>query len=144
MIRLAQIPIRIEPAIAADGLGGGITAVLFEIVTLLERLVTVAAPAAIDLRSLPLNPQDRAELQRVLGEGEVKATLNADGISSIQETRVPGVWWVEHRDRHGELIAELIEVTRVPEILASAANEIAAGARALREQITPATPAHMR
>jgi len=49
---------------------------------------------------------------------------------------VPGVWWVEHRDSHGELIAELIEVTRVPQILASATDEILAGARALREQIT--------
>ncbi len=43
---------------------------------------------------------------------------------------MPGVWWVEHRDRQGELIAEMIEVTRVPQILASASDEIAAGARA--------------
>jgi hydrogenase-1 operon protein HyaF len=144
MSRLAQIPIRIEPAAAADGLGGGVTAVLHEIVTLLERLATVAEPAAIDLRSLPMSPQDRAELQRVLGEGEVQATLNAEGISRIQETRVPGVWWVEHRDRQGELIAEMIEVTRVPEILASASDEIAAGARALREQITLTAAARTR
>jgi hydrogenase-1 operon protein HyaF len=144
MNRLAQIPIRIEPAGAAEGLGGGVTAVLHEIVTLLERLATVGEPAAIDLRSLPMSPQDRAELQRVLGEGEVQATLNAEGISRIHETRVPGVWWVEHRDRQGELIAELIEVTRVPEILASASKEIAAGARALRAQITMATSARVR
>jgi hydrogenase-1 operon protein HyaF len=144
MIRLAQIPICIEPATAAEGLGGGVTAVLYEIVTLLERLATVAESAAIDLRSLPISAQDRTELQRVLGEGEVQATLNADGISRIHETRFPGVWWVEHRDRQGELIAELIEVTRVPEILASATNEIAAGARALREQCIATTPARSR
>jgi hydrogenase-1 operon protein HyaF len=144
MSRLAEIPIRIEPPAAGGGLGGGVTAILHEIVRLLEGLAADDEPSAIDLRSLPMSPQDRTELQRALGEGEVQATLNAEGISRIHETRVPGVWWVEHRDRHGELIAELIEVTRVPEILASAANEIAAGARALREQITPATPAHMR
>ena len=74
--------------------------------------------------------------QRALGEGEVQATLNAEGISKIHETRVPGVWWVEHRDQHGEVIAELIEVTRVPEILASAADEVAAGARDLRAHIS--------
>ena len=25
-----------------------------------------------------------------------------------------GVWWVEHRDAQGELMAELLEVTQVP------------------------------
>jgi hydrogenase-1 operon protein HyaF len=136
MSRLAEIPIRIEPPVAAGGLGGGVTAILHEIVRLLEQLATLEEPAAIDLRSLPMSPQDRTELQHALGEGEVQATLNAEGISRIHETRVPGVWWVEHRDKQGELIAELIEVTRVPAILASASDEIAAGARALREQIS--------
>jgi len=35
-------------------------------------------------------------------------------------------------------------VTRVPEILASASDEIAAGARALREQITTGAAARAR
>ena len=99
-------------------------------------MATAGEPAAIDLRSLPLSSQDRAQLRRALGEGEVQATLNAEGISTIQEAGVPGVWWVEHHDRHGELIAELLEITRVPEILASATDEIAAGARRLRAQLS--------
>jgi hydrogenase-1 operon protein HyaF len=140
MSRLGDIPIRIESAPASvevdGGLGGGVSAILHEVVRLLEQLAAADEPAAIDLRSLPMSPQDRTELQRALGEGEVQATLNAQGVSTIRETRVPGVWWVEHRDSHGELIAELIEVTRVPQILASATDEILAGARALREQIT--------
>jgi hydrogenase-1 operon protein HyaF len=82
-----------------------------------------------------MGPQDRALLQRALGEGEVRATIDAEGVSTIRETRIGGVWWVEHRNRDGELIAELLEVTRVPEILASAPDEIAAGGRALRQQI---------
>ncbi len=139
MSRLVDIPIRIETAPASGGLGGGVTAILHEIVRLLEQLAAVDEPAAIDLRSLPMSPQDRTELQRALGEGEVQATLNAQGISKMYETRVPGVWWVEHRDPQGELIAELIEVTRVPQILASASDEIVSGARALREQITLAS-----
>jgi hydrogenase-1 operon protein HyaF len=139
MSRLSEIAIRIEPPVAVGGLGGGVTAILSELVRLLERLAEGDPPAAIDVRSLPMSAQDRVELHCALGEGEVQATLNAEGISSIRETRVPGVWWVEHRDRQGDLIAELLEVTRMPQILMSAADEIAAGARALREQI--ATPA---
>jgi hydrogenase-1 operon protein HyaF len=125
-------------------LGGGVAAILTELVSLLERLADGEQPAAIDLRSLPMSPHDRAELRRALGEGEVQATLNADGLSNIRETRVPGVWWLEHHDRHGELIAELIEVTRMPQILMSASDEIAAGARALREQITTPVAARAR
>lgn len=138
MSRLAGIPIRVEPSARVDGLGGGVTAILHEIVTLLERLATANAPAAIDLRSLPMSPADRTQLKRVLGEGEVQATLNAEGISTIQETRIPGVWWIEHRDSQEQLIAELIDVTYVPDILARVADEIAAGARALSEQMAEA------
>jgi len=65
----------------------------------------------------------------------------AEGYIGHSETKVPGVWWVEHRDRHGELMAELIEVTRMPQILMTASEEIATGARLLREQIRAPTVA---
>lgn len=146
MSRLSQIPVRIEgmptgagpddPAAApVFGLGGGVAAILAELVGMLDRLAQSQTPAAIDLRSLPMSPQDRIELKRALGEGEVRATVNADAVSTVHETGISGVWWVEHRNRHGELTAELLEVTRVPEILARASDEIAAGASALREQM---------
>jgi hydrogenase-1 operon protein HyaF len=133
--RLSEIAIRIEPPAAIGGLGGGVTAILSELITLLERLTDSQEPGAIDLRSLPMSVDDLDELRRALGEGEVRATLDAEGKSAIRETKVPGVWWVEHRDRHGELMAELIEVTRMPQILMTASEEIATGARLLREQL---------
>lgn len=103
---------------------------------LLETLVAGGPSATIDLRSLPMSPQDRNELQFALGEGEVKATLDADGLSTLRETGVCGIWWIEHRDRHGELIAELLEVARVPYILESAPDELARGAGELRTRIS--------
>jgi hydrogenase-1 operon protein HyaF len=139
--RLTDIPIRLEAPPADGGLGGGVTALLTELATLLEHFAEGEESAAIDLRSLPMGPQDRALLQRALGEGEVRATIDAEGVSTIRETRIGGVWWVEHRNGQGELIAELLEVTRVPAILASAPDEIAAGGRALRQQIA-VTAAH--
>lgn len=146
MSRLSDIPVRIEPRAQAEppvipgGLGGGVTAILFELVGLLERLAHEEASAMIDLGSLPMSHQDRAELQVALGEGEVRATVTAGGLSNIHETRVPGVWWIAHHDQEGKLIAELIEVTRVPEILGSATDEIAVGARELRARIAMAVP----
>ena len=140
MSRLSDIPVRIEPPAPIEpqggGLGGGVNAILSELATLLERLVRGEPAGWIDLRSLPMSPRDRAELQRVLGDGEVQATVDAQGLSKMRETRVSGVWWVEHFDQQGELIAQLLEVSRVPEMLASASDEIAAGARDLRAHIT--------
>lgn len=148
MSRLAEIAIRIEgpappggPAPSADparsgGLGNGVSAILAELATLLEQLADGQIPAAIDLRSLPMSPQDRTELQRVLGDGEVHATVTADGLSSIRETSFSGIWWVTHCNTQGEPIAELLEVTRVPQMLARASDEIAAAARVLRERVS--------
>ncbi len=87
------------------------SAILTELVRLLEQLAAQEIPAAIDLRSLPLSLQDRAELERALGHGEVEASVNAEGVSTLRETRIAGVWWVEHRDARGELIAEMLEVS---------------------------------
>jgi hydrogenase-1 operon protein HyaF len=153
--RLTEIPVRTErlptgagpdgPAAApVFGLGGGVAAILAELVGMLERLAQKQAPAAIDLRSLPMSPQDRIELKRALGDGEVRATVEADAVSTVHETAISGVWWVEHRNRHGELTAELLEVTRVPEILARAPDEIAIGANVLRDQVTRAVRAQAR
>lgn len=145
MTRLSDIPIRseasarVEPRAADGGLGGGVAAILSELVSLLERLVAAGSPGAVDLRSLPMSPVDRAELQRMLGEGEVQATVTAQGLSRVRETRISGAWWVEHLDQQGELVAELIDVSHVPAILTSANDEIAASARALRAQLITAS-----
>jgi hydrogenase-1 operon protein HyaF len=158
MTRLSEIPVRVEPAAGSEaaargeaaalatqrsgplpegaGLFGGVEAILSELVSLLERLADLDSPGSIDLRSLPMSAQDRASLQRVLGDGEVQATVNARGLSKIQETRFSGIWWVEHFDQDGTSIAESIEVSRVPEILSSAPDEIAADALELRARIT--------
>ena len=93
------------------------------------------APAVIDLLSLPMSAEDRSELERVLGEGEVRATIQAEGLSVLRETGISGVWWVEHRGAQGELVAELLEVARVPAILESVPDEIAAAAGTLRERL---------
>lgn len=141
MSRLAEIPIRIEgtarPAGPAPsgGLGGGVAALLMELANLLERLAKTQLPAAIDLHSLPMSAEDRAELARVLGEGEVQATIRTQGLSVLRETRMSGVWWVEHRNAQGDLMAESLEVAQIPAILASVPDEIAAAACALREHL---------
>ena len=54
----------------------------------------------------------------------------------FEKRALPGSGGSSTATGQGELIAELLEVTQVPEILASASDEIAAAARALREHIS--------
>lgn len=135
MNRLNDIPIRVEAPVRLGGLGGGVSAILSELAGLLEEVARGSSPASIDLRSLPMSAEDRDELQRLLGSGEVQATLEADGLSTLRETGVPGIWWVEHRDREGKLIAELLEVTHIPQILECASDDMTMGAESLRKRI---------
>ena len=133
MSLLSDIAVRIEPPrAAAAGLGGGIAAILSELAALLARLGAAGDTAMIDLRSLPMSAADRMLLQQTLGDGEVHATLRAQGLSPARETGFPGVWWIEHRDPEGGLMAELLEVAPFPQILASVPDEITAAAAALR------------
>jgi hydrogenase-1 operon protein HyaF len=149
MSRLSEIPVRVEslpqsarqsvaPSISPAGLGGGLSAILSELATLLERLAASDETAMIDLRSLPMSAADRTLLQSALGDGEVHATLKAQGLSTARETGVAGVWWIEHRDAHDGLLAELLEVARFPQILASAPDEIRNAASALQARNSPA------
>jgi len=144
MSALSDIPVRVEglvrtsatgpaaPIPPLPGLGGGISAILSELATLLERLAMQGESAMIDLSSLPMSDHDRIELQRVLGTGEVCATLDAQGLSTVRETGFAGVWWIDHRNASGEPLAELLEVGLCPQILASAPDEVLNAAGALR------------
>jgi len=94
-------------------------AVLREVEALLQRLVTTGESGAIDLRALPLSPADLEWLAGELGEGEVSASIQADGPSVAHETAYAGVWWVTHRDDGNVVVAEFIEVCAIPEVLKS-------------------------
>lgn len=138
MSSLSAIPIRIEQGAAPSAtgtIGGGVTAILAEVATLLERLVAGGEPSAIDLRSLPMSPGDRERLIEALGPGEMTITLRDDGESAMRETAAHGVWWTEYRDRNGEVTAEFIEIARVPAIVTASETDMRRGAARLRAVI---------
>ena len=90
--------------------------VLREILALLEVFAATGETACIDLGGLPLSGPDRAELDRVLGRGEVAATIDLAGQSEIWETAFFGVWRVLHFGAD-KIAVDLIEITSCPEIL---------------------------
>ncbi|MCC2111859.1 MAG: hypothetical protein KDJ16_07490 [Hyphomicrobiales bacterium] len=109
---------------------------LREISAALDALAAKGAGGAIDLGGLPLTETDRAELEAVLGTGEVEAKVTAAGVSEVRETAYAGVWWIRHLDAGGRVLAETIEITRVPELLQTQVFDIDVAARRLRTELT--------
>lgn len=125
-----QIPVLAQGP--QDGLTGQAEAVLREIATLLERLVYAGESGSIDLRSLPLSAADRDWLRERLGRGEVSISLDAGGASYINDTLVPGVWWVEHRNEADRVISEFIEVATLPSLVVTHPDDIKNGLERLK------------
>lgn len=114
--------------------------VLQEIVERLAALARSGESAAIDLRGLPLSPEDRADLEQALGRGQVSAELELAGRSEVWETGYSGVWWVRHYGAGDVLAAERVEITAVPEILVTHADDITAAAARARALYHVAQP----
>ena len=122
---LQDIAIKVEPDDTSSI--GNIAALLAEISTMLEQLIGRGTSSMIDLKSLPLSPQEYEQLRLTLGQGEVTARLEAIGPSEIIETHYPGVWWVTHYNVEGDIIADMIEIASVPAILHSQPEDMQAG-----------------
>lgn len=118
---------------------GNARALLSEIETMLQALLARGQPGTIDLRGLPMLPQDYGFLQQMLGEGEVEAMLDALGLSHIRETAFPGVWWITHYNHDHEVMADMIEVTFLPDILKSPREDISRGLSRLQQRLLEAS-----
>ncbi len=128
--RLQDIAIKVESDDTSTV--GNIAALLAEIAALLERLISNKQTSMIDLKSLPLSPHEYEQLRFTLGQGEVTARLEAIGLSEIIETHYPGVWWVTHYNVEGDIIADMIEIARVPDILQSQPEDMRASLERLQ------------
>ena len=122
---------------SAEPEGGGFRtglaeAVLGEIAARLWALAETGEESVIDLRSLPLTPADRRELEERLGHGEVCAGLDIGGLSEVWECGYAGVWWVRHLDEDGVPRAERLEIAPVPAILVTHQDDITAAAARLQ------------
>ena len=132
-MNLQSIPISIENV--EEYSIGSLRALLAEIATLLEEFAHDGTRGSIDLNSLPFAPGEYDQLRQLLGQGEVSAHIEAVGPSEIIETRYPGVWWVTHYNVEGDIVADTLEITDIPEIIKSQSADIATGLELLRAQL---------
>lgn len=115
--------------------GGGVRAMAYEILSHLEHLEATGETATIDLKSLPMAPDEFHGIKKMLGQGEIDLTLELDGPSRIRETAYAGVWWIQHTGKDGRILAEFIEITRFPDFLSAQPDQIADAARHLRDHL---------
>jgi HupH hydrogenase expression protein, C-terminal conserved region len=133
-MNLQNITVKIENA--GEYSVGNIRALLTEITARLKNLAESGETGMIDLNSLPFAPGEYEQLRQTLGQGEVSARIEAIGPSEITETRYPGVWWVTHYNVEGDIIADLLEITQIPEILKSQPADIVEGLELLKGQLS--------
>lgn len=112
-------------------------AVLAELNEHLTELSFSGRQHVIDLTSLPMNDSDKRELELFLGRGEVAVTLQTMGDSQVFETGYSGIWWIKHYNADNQLIAELLEITTLPEIIKSHPEDVQASAVELKKLIDP-------
>lgn len=120
---------------------GNVTPMLHEIRHALKRLADGKQGTTIDLRRLPLAPGEEEKIEEILGTGEVRAELDVLGPTIVQETSYTGAWLVTHRNRDDEIVARFIEVTPVPDILKSQAEDIELAVQKLEEELRPGNDA---
>jgi hydrogenase-1 operon protein HyaF len=121
-------------AVQVEAMHGNVRPILNEVMHALDKLLDAGITTTIDLASLPFAPGELDELEATFGKGELSAKLDALGTSRIRETTYPGVWWIEHRNVHDEVVGRYLEVTRLPDILSSQDADIMAGRARLGEQ----------
>lgn len=111
-------------AVRVEAMSGNVMPLLHEIRHALVRVAGGGQGTTIDLGSLPMAPGEDKRIEDLLGQGEVRAELNALGPTVVQETRYPGVWFITHRNTEQEVVARFIEVTRMPELLLAQSEDM--------------------
>jgi hydrogenase-1 operon protein HyaF len=139
MSGLSGIGVKVESGVTLEPeLRGNALPLLHEIRHALARLIEEGEPTVIDVQSLPMGPGDLQRLFDALGEGEVRAELEALGKTIIRESRYSGVWIIEHMNGSGGIASRFIEITWVPSLLHAQVEDVQIGLSELADALASA------
>jgi hydrogenase-1 operon protein HyaF len=111
--------------------------ILVELDALLERYRRDGTPGTITLSLLPLSDEEVEFVDARLGRGPVDILSRSYGKCQIISTNTRDVWWVRYYNSMSTLILNTIEVTRVPEVVCAAPEDLADSAQRLDEILNP-------
>lgn len=113
-----------------------VDAVIIELLQLMDNYLLTQTAGAVDIKSLPLSDDACSLLKSKMGLGEVNAVVRLSGDTEVYETAFSGVWWITHKNIDGRVLAEHIEVGRVPAILCSHNEDIKQAREKLYQQVS--------
>jgi hydrogenase-1 operon protein HyaF len=114
---------------------GNLLPLLHEIRHALLRWLESGQIHTIDLRCLPTSPAEEASLLQLLGRGEVEARITTLGKSDVFETRIAGVWIVDHYSDSETPVGRFIEICSCPSILQTQREDAELGVATLGQLI---------
>ena len=102
----------------------------------LHHLLETGEETIIDFNNSPCGEDCEQSLKKILGKGEVTASLNIFGCDSIIETGIHGVWWVYHLNDQGAILTKALYISYVPSLLPAQRDDIEYGLNVLsRRQV---------
>ena len=131
----SAIPLKVKSSPKGVTIGGGVKAIGFEILSYLERFLENGETAAVDMRGLPMAPDEYEELLAMLGQGELDLTIEMAGTTRIRETAFSGVWWIQHKGPDDRIQSEYIEINRIPDFLCAQTDQIEDAVRELSDRL---------
>lgn len=124
MSGLDSIPVKVEGLGGADQRTQNLDPILQQLSQCLTELRDDGNESVIDLGAMPFSAQDESDLRARLGKGEVSAVVEVFGITRVEETGVPGIWFVEHRDAEDRRLTLQLEITRIPALLVTPIEDL--------------------
>jgi hydrogenase-1 operon protein HyaF len=136
MSGLSGIGVKVEsgPERPAEVFGNALP-LLHEIRHALARLISEGEPTVIDVQSIPMGPGDMQRLLDALGEGEVRAEIEALGKTVVRESRYSGVWILEYMNGSGGVAGRFVEITWIPSLLQAQREDVEAGLKELGDAL---------
>jgi len=129
-------PVPTDSGGVPDGMTNALS-ILVELDALLERFRRDGTPGTITLSLLPLSDEEVEFVDERLGRGPVDILSRSYGKCQIISTNTRDVWWVRYYNSMSTLILNTIEVTRVPEVVCAAPEDLADSAQRLDEILSP-------
>lgn len=111
---------------------------LNEIALALDVLARTGESRTLFLTQFPMTKGDAAYLHEFLGPGATIVQSGGPSPTVWRETGVSGVWWGEHYNSDRKVILRTIEITRMPELAVTPAEDIESALVELRERLPEA------
>lgn len=115
--------------------------VLNEIALALRELCETGESRTLFLSQFPMSEEDAVWLQQRLGKGSLTIQMNGASPTVWRESQIAGVWWGEYYESDGKkIMLRTIEITPMPQLAFTPAEDIRAGLEELRERLVDLTP----